>query len=508
MPPAATNQRFEPARCFLFERISGLPYPQMPDPPNNSLSFRSRWRRFPLLLTRGLIDGLDQIGQAFLARHGIHDEPVSWQPPVSLLDGLDLPRPDPDHLDIDKLHQLLGRGQSPLPIAQALGTDLRTLRYIAAQYPLPTPSLTAEQIRARAPGNVNRSLPLAREILPKARFEQLYVDEDRPFTEIERETGVCRKTLAVLAGEYGIPRRRATQRKKLDKEWLHEQYVVQGRTLTDIGRETGMSGSAVAARARGHGIPVGNNRQPRSARCDFASAPAVIQPSLNNTYGIRRLRIFLQVVRYPTLGEACRAHGISPGTLTQQLQRLETDLGGQLLIRAGRGRQLELTLHGEEVVRAVADWAKTLVDQPRKTWQQSSPRPSPAARTRRKARALRTDDAPNAGCFPTLLEPAVRTYAGQRRLHRFLQAASYPTLAAFCRTAGIRPSTLTPQLQHIEQDLQGQLLIRGQHGHRMRLTDFGERVLAVALPYADQLALSEGRARQMAVRGSATPRKG
>ncbi|MFF8392044.1 hypothetical protein [Streptomyces sp. NPDC016172] len=97
----------------------------MPDPPNNSLSFRTRWRRFPLLLTRGLIDRLDQIGRAFLARHGIHDEPVLWQPPANLLDGLDLPRPDPAHLDIDTLHQLVSSGQSPLPIAQALGTDLR-----------------------------------------------------------------------------------------------------------------------------------------------------------------------------------------------------------------------------------------------------------------------------------------------------------------------------------------------------------------------------------------------
>ncbi|MFD5029999.1 LysR family transcriptional regulator [Streptomyces sp. NPDC058405] len=159
-------------------------------------------------------------------------------------------------------------------------------------------------------------------------------------------------------------------------------------------------------------------------------------------------------------------------------------------------------------MRAVEDWAHTLVDQPRETWQQSAPRPTPAARTKRKALERRTDDAPNTDCFPTLLQPAVQTYAGQRRLHRFLQAAAYPTLAAFCREADIRPSTLTPQLQHLEQDLQGQLLVRGQHGHRMRLTDFGERVLTVALPYADQLVFSEGRARQMAVRRSATPRKG
>jgi DNA-binding transcriptional LysR family regulator len=86
----------------------------------------------------------------------------------------------------------------------------------------------------------------------------------------------------------------------------------------------------------------------------------------------------------------------------------------------------------------------------------------------------------------------VRTFAGRRRLLRFLHAAGYPSLAAYCRDTGISPSTLTPRIQHLERDLQGQLLIRGQCGHRMRLTDFGEHVLAVARPYADQLDVRDG----------------
>ncbi|WP_416976966.1 TniQ family protein [Streptomyces sp. T028] len=488
MPPAAANQRHGLARCFLFERASGLPWQRMPHPPHDTVAFRSRRTRFPFLLTQSLMDGLDRIGRAFLARNAIHDEPVFWQPPARLLDGLDLPRPDPDRLDIATLHALLGAGHTPQHLARALGADLRTLRYVMAQHPRPTPELSLETIRQLRSGRGIHSVHLAREILTKEHLEQLYLAQDRPFVDLERTTGVSRKTLAALADAYGIPRRSTTQRKKLDKQWLHEQYLIQGRTLADIGRETGMSAAAVAARARGHGIPVQNNRQPQQARYDFTSAPAVIRPSLHNTYAIRRLRIFLQVVRYPTLGEACRTHSLARGTLTQQLQRLESDLGGPLLIRAGRGRNLELTRLGKEVVRAVEGWAHTLVDQPRETWQRSAPRRSPTAGTKRRAPAGSTDDAPNVDCFPAHLQPAVRTYAGQRRLHRFLQAAAYPTLAAFCREAGISPSALTPQLQHLEQDLQGQLLIRGQCGHRMRLTDFGRNVLDTAQPYADQLA--------------------
>ncbi|MFE7355917.1 LysR family transcriptional regulator [Streptomyces sp. NPDC057543] len=64
----------------------------------------------------------------------------------------------------------------------------------------------------------------------------------------------------------------------------------------------------------------------------------MIRPTLGSSYAIRRLRLFTQVVRYPTLIEACQTHGIHPSTLTMQLKRLETDLGGPLLIRASRGR--------------------------------------------------------------------------------------------------------------------------------------------------------------------------
>ncbi|WP_405814218.1 LysR family transcriptional regulator [Streptomyces sp. NBC_01390] len=58
------------------------------------------------------------------------------------------------------------------------------------------------------------------------------------------------------------------------------------------------------------------------------------------------------------------------------------------------------------------------------------------------------------------------------------------------------PSALTPQIQHLERDLQGQLLIRCQHGHPMRLTDLGEKVLAAARPYADQLGPGDGQERK------------
>ncbi|MEV5989067.1 LysR family transcriptional regulator [Streptomyces sp. NPDC052051] len=90
----------------------------------------------------------------------------------------------------------------------------------------------------------------------------------------------------------------------------------------------------------------------------------MIRPTLGNSYALRCLRVFIQVVRYPTLGEACQTHGIHPSTLTQQLKRLEADLGGPLPIRAGRGCRLETTDLGKRVDQAVADWAHTSAEQP------------------------------------------------------------------------------------------------------------------------------------------------
>lgn len=501
-PGAGPRHRI--ARCYLFERISGLPHTQAPHAPANSPSFRNAWRRFPYVLTQAAARELDKVGRTFLDRRHLTDEPLTWQPPRELLAGLALPRADPDALDLDDLHRRVQAGESSSRIADALGTDPRTLRYVLGQHPSQAPARATRKSRQRGQdsgrgrrhrgqsgGRGRAALHLARRTICKEQLADLYVQQEMTFLAIERQTGIDRKILATLADEYGIARHTHRPRGTLDRQWLHEQYVVQRRTLADLGREAGMSGPAVAHRAREYGIPTNTNRQPRCPQYDFTSAPQVIRPTLGNSYALRRLRVFIQVVRHPTLTEACHTHGIHPSTLTAQLKRLETDLGGPLLIRAGRGRRLELTDLGREVVLAVEEWAQTLAGQPRETWDRSAVRRPPPGRKRRTAQT-RQADAPGLYRFPALLHPAVRTFDGRRRLLRFLEAAHYPTLAAYCRDAGRSPSAMTAQIQQLERDLQGQLLIRGQRGHRMRVTEFGEKVLAAAGPYADHLRTENG----------------
>ncbi|MFF9483118.1 LysR family transcriptional regulator [Streptomyces sp. NPDC014733] len=213
------------------------------------------------------------------------------------------------------------------------------------------------------------------------------------------------------------------------------------------------------------------------------SAPHVLRPALGNTYAIRRLRVFLQVARHPTLTEACQVHGIAAATLTNQLKRLEQDLGGPLLIRAGRGRHLEVTPLGRDVIEAIETWAHTLADSPRQTWDRAMRHRPP--RTPRKPRP-RPDDAPAPTPSPNSCSPPY----GRLPAASDCTGSCRPPLTPRSRRSAGRPasaSSLTVQIQHLERDLQGQLLGRGQCGHRMRPTAFGNTVLATAQPYTDRL---------------------
>ncbi|MEU2561845.1 hypothetical protein ABZ626_21285 [Streptomyces longispororuber] len=54
-------------------------------------------------------------------------------------------------------------------------------------------------------------------------------------------------------------------------------------------------------------------------------------------------------------------------------------------------------------------------------------------------------------------------------------------------TTDLDPGTVTLQIRKLEQDLDGQLLVRGGDKHAMQLTGLGKKVVAAAQPYADQL---------------------
>ncbi|WP_371657985.1 TniQ family protein [Streptomyces sp. NBC_00280] len=361
LPPGA-GARHQAVRCYLFEKISGLPHRRIPDRPRDTVRSRSTVRRVPYVLTRPAMEELDEVARAFLTRHNIHDEPVTWAPPAELLDGLDLPRPDPALVDLARLHQHVLDGTPPQYVGQALNTDLRTLRYLLGEHPVPGPDPTSQSLRALVGSGLPVRLLLARKTVSPQQLEDLYVRQDKPFTEIARITGCHRKVLAALADEYGLARRSTPSAKRVDWDWLYEQYIGRRRTDAQIAQEMGICTATVGKWRRDHGIPPRPAAPGARARAAarFAAAPPILKPATDTVFGRRQLRTFLDVAAFPTLTLACRTLGVGPPSVTGQIQRLEKTLGASLLVRAARARPMRLTPFGQEVLEAARAFADQL----------------------------------------------------------------------------------------------------------------------------------------------------
>lgn len=361
--PPGTGRRERIARSQLFRRLSGLPAESVPDDLGglDSAEFRATSLRFTALQTPELAHALQQEALGFLASHHIHDEPVTWQPSTALLAGLSLPGPDPTHVDLPRLHQLVRERQHPVQhAAQALGTTVEAIRHVLDEHPAPAPPLTKNT--ARATGRIRQQ---ARQSIPAERFTQLYLDEHQSLQQIATLTGFSRRVLTDLAKEYSIPLREGPQdykrRGTIDRDWLIEQYVVHRRTLPDLAQEKGMSPANMARWAHTHKIPL----RPRGGASHDAALrageqatgiPAVLRDALKSPSGRQRLERFVAALPYPTVTEAARALGIHQSTLVTQINRLEKDLGQPLIERAERGRRMRPTRFGRSVAAAVGQF--------------------------------------------------------------------------------------------------------------------------------------------------------
>lgn len=357
--PPGTGRRERIARSQLFRRLSGLPAESAPDDLGGlaSAEFRATSLRFTALQTPELAHSLQQEALNFLASRHIHDEPVTWQPPITLLVGLSLPGPDPAHVDLPRLHQLVRERQHPVQhAAQVLDTTVEAIRHVLDEHPAPALPLTKNT--ARATGRIRQQ---ARQAIPEEHFTQLYLGEHRSLQQIATLTGFSRRVLTGLAKEYGIPLREGPQdckrRGTIERDWLIEQYVHRRRTLPDLAREVGMSTANMARWARTHNIPLrsrggaSHHIALRTAE-EAADAPVILRDALTGPNAWQRLERFAAALPYPTVTEAAWALGIHQSTLTTQINRLERDLGQPLIERAERGRKMRPTPFGRRVAAA------------------------------------------------------------------------------------------------------------------------------------------------------------
>ena len=253
------------ARAVLSDLIGGRPATVRSGLGHNE--FVAQRGVFPVLLTPELNSGLRETAEAFLQSSGIKHEPVEWSPPTGLLEGLDLPGPDPAAVDIAELHRLVRvERRSMTSVAGALDTTVDVVRHLLERHPAP------QIFRTRAEARANGApLAEARARLPHGEFFDLYQGQRRSLREIGAKIGVSKQTAGRLALDYQVTVRRAVRPRQavIGRDWLHEQYVVQRRTLAELAGEVGISASSMARWAKTHQIEI----RPRGGRRTSSVSP-------------------------------------------------------------------------------------------------------------------------------------------------------------------------------------------------------------------------------------------
>jgi hypothetical protein len=244
--------RWQTARRWLFERVSGQPADRAPAPLALTAAHqRSQIVNFPLHLTAELKAALDEHSREFLAGYGITTEPITWCPPTHLLDGLDLPGADPADICLNDLHDLPTQTRRLRLLAQDLGTTIDAIRIRLESDPPEQPPRTARQHLV-----TGQHITELAERLPLDRLTMLYCDQYLTIPHIARLHGTTVKAVGHLLDRYDIPSHGRQRRPRPEHTWLHEQYVTHRRTLGEIASDLGVTKKWITAVAHEYGIPL------------------------------------------------------------------------------------------------------------------------------------------------------------------------------------------------------------------------------------------------------------
>lgn len=365
--------KYRAARYAIFEELSGFLYSRAPFYTGN-ISTRVPIDRFPGDLNPLLRGFLEDVATEFLAEHGVEGEPLTWHPPLSLLEDLTLSDFNFNFASISELRWAL-RQESDVPpsLTDRFGTVRDTVRRAIA-------SLTDDQraqlvkrtgsVESAHPNDVTarrsataiehgRHYSTAKAAFSRDRLFDLHINQQLNLKQIGDIAGVGPHAVSRLAHEYGIPLRMgpATCLNESDRQWMCEQYIVRKRSLPDLARERGIQPGPLWKFAKAHNIPLrGRGALSHQKHLDelrvAENAPQLLRPVLSILGGADRLRRFALVASYPTLTAAGQALGVSPSALSTQMGRLAREIGGRLLTRGSAKNPMVLTDLGRRVIEA------------------------------------------------------------------------------------------------------------------------------------------------------------
>ncbi|MGW6507730.1 TniQ family protein [Streptomyces niveus] len=347
--PSTAQRRW--VRYRLIEMLTGThPYYPPGQPPLTDSSEKSAYEEWALRMSAPLSQHVFEQAHQLLDAADI-DEPVQWEPPVDWLNGIALPGPDPNGLDIERIWRLVRRSESVTLIAGTLGTTSEHIRTAVERQPVPPRS--GGRSRAR-----NAKIPRTR--LPNGQDLKSDLASGTSQRDIAQTAGCSRTTIRRLLTREGVPAQPSGRKftYTIDPAWLRNEYEVRQRSFRSIAQEIGMSGPALRRRAESYGITFREKRttgHPLGRYGSPSDFPPSIWKALTGVQAELRVERFIAALEHRSIREAARTMRITSSTLSMQIGCLEEATGKQLLQRDHGRRALRLTEEGDEFAREARD---------------------------------------------------------------------------------------------------------------------------------------------------------
>ncbi|MGV0736064.1 LysR family transcriptional regulator [Mycobacterium syngnathidarum] len=335
----------EVARRYLFRRMSGRPALSDVGGVCRAPQMQTRTLNFPLDLTSELQSALDEQASAFLACNGIIDEPLTWHPPLDLLEGLALPIPEFEHVDAVALRTAASTASARVPaLAKTFGVTIDTVRYLLDRNP-PEPNASGGLKVRRDVLRAARNKMLTKEVL-----RELYDVQHLGCAEIGEKFGISAKSVRRRAVQYGVALRPPGTH--VEFEWLYQNYVVARRTQTELCVDLSISWPTLRKWLDRYNLPIHQAASPTRIHVSQREARRILHRTLSRPAGRKHLSNFARVTEFQSVSEAAEHMGINRSTLNWQIRYLANDCGGPLLERSTRNRPIATTELGSQVLAA------------------------------------------------------------------------------------------------------------------------------------------------------------
>ncbi|WP_179800477.1 MULTISPECIES: TniQ family protein [unclassified Rhodococcus (in: high G+C Gram-positive bacteria)] len=339
------------ARCYLYTTLTGTSLHQAPPLfhlPSNAL--RMHYESFAFRMDEKLAGALRDYSRGYLTDLGISGEPVTWQPPTTILDGLELPGPHPDSPDVASVHAAVTETDlSCSAVAELFGTNREGIRCLLADHPRP--------YREPKPRTVPGSSRRYREIrlpLNRAALDTWAQQGIRSTRHLAAMTGIDRKLIARRLRELDMPMLEPGGQAQfhVDRDWLNQRYVVDQRTHGQIADEARVSQSTIERLTAAYGIPNrsrggDSDTETIRVRMDADRHDPPLRNVLTGRGAWSRLERFETIARCGSLQAAAVEMDVYASVLSTQLARLEHEAGISLWDRTARAP----THNGEQLLR-------------------------------------------------------------------------------------------------------------------------------------------------------------